>query len=57
MQQNLREYIDKLNGLRDRKGMAVIQIAHTDIKRFDSPVHEPYDRYVIKLHARAAALV
>ena len=50
-----REYIDKLNGLRDRKGMAVIQIAHTDIKRFDSPEHEPYDRYVIKLHARASA--
>ena len=37
--------------------MTVIQIAHTDIKRFDSPEHEPYDRYVIKLHARAAALL
>jgi len=34
-----------------------IQIAHTDIKRFDSPEHEPYDRYVIKLHARASALL
>jgi hypothetical protein len=31
-----REYIDRLNALRDRKGMAVIQIAHTDIKRFNS---------------------
>ena len=37
--------------------MTVIQIAHADIKRFDSPEHEPYDRYVIKLHARAAALL
>ena len=37
--------------------MAVIQIAHTDIKRFDSPEHEPYDRYVIKLQARASALL
>jgi hypothetical protein len=35
----------------------VVQIAHTDIKRFDSPEHDPYDRYVIKLHARAAALL
>lgn len=52
-----REYLDRLNALRDRKGMVVIQIAHTDIKRFDSPEHEPYDRYVIKLHARAAALL
>ncbi|MEI7601183.1 MAG: ATP-binding protein [Aestuariivirga sp.] len=52
-----REYLDKLNALRDEKGMAVLQIAHTDIKRFDSPEHEPYDRYVIKLQARAAALL
>jgi hypothetical protein len=37
--------------------MAVLQIAHTDIKRFDSPEHEPYDRYVIKLQSRAAALL
>ena len=52
-----REYLDGLNALRDERGMTVIQIAHTDIKRFDSPMCEPYDRYVIKLHARAAALL
>lgn len=52
-----RQYIDGLNALRDDRGMAVVQIAHTDIKRFDSPEHDPYDRYVIKLHARAAALL
>ncbi|CAK0756634.1 Oxidoreductase [Azospirillaceae bacterium] len=52
-----RQYIDGLNALRDEKGMIVIQIAHSDIKRFDSPEHEPYDRYVIKLHTRAAALL
>jgi hypothetical protein len=52
-----RQYLDRLNALRDDRDMAIIQIAHTDIKRFDSPEHEPYDRYVIKLHARAAALL
>jgi hypothetical protein len=52
-----RQYLDGLNALRDDKGLTVIQIAHTDIKRFDSPEHEPYDRYVIKLHARASALL
>ena len=52
-----RQYLDGLNALRDERRMTVIQIAHTDIKRFDSPEHEPYDRYVIKLHARAAALL
>lgn len=52
-----REYFDAINALRDDKGMIIIQTAHTDIKRFDSPETEPYDRYVIKLQARAAALV
>jgi hypothetical protein len=52
-----RQYLEALNTLRDARGMTIIQIAHTDIKRFDSPEHEPYDRYVIKLHARAAALL
>ena len=52
-----RDYIDRLNELRDKRGMAIIQIAHTDIKRFDSPEHEPYDRYQIKLQTRAAALL
>lgn len=52
-----REYIDGLNGLRNDKGMAVVQIAHTDVKRFDAPDAEPYDRYVIKLHKAASALL
>jgi AAA domain len=52
-----RDYVDRLNALRDERGMAIVQIAHTDIKRFDSPEHEPYDRYIIKLQARAAALL
>jgi AAA domain len=52
-----RQYIEGLNALRDDKRMAIVQIAHTDIKRFDSPEAEPYDRYVIKLHAKASALL
>jgi hypothetical protein len=52
-----RQYLDGLNALRNERGMTVIQIAHAEIKRFDSPEHEPYDRYVIKLHARASALL
>jgi hypothetical protein len=52
-----RQYIDGINALRDEKGLAIVQIAHTAIKRFDSPEHEPYDRYKIKLHDRAADLL
>lgn len=40
-----------------RQGMAVNLIAHSDISRFDSPTTDPYSRYGIKLHKRAAALV
>ena len=52
-----RQYIEGLNALRDDRGMTVVQIAHTDIRRFDSPEHDPYDRYLVKLHARASALL
>jgi hypothetical protein len=51
-----REVLDMLNILRD-KGMASILIAHCEIKRFDSPEVEPYDRYQPKLQARSSALV
>jgi hypothetical protein len=51
-----REFLDGLNALRD-KGMAVLLLAHSEIKRFNAPDSEPYDRYQIKLQPRAAALV
>jgi len=51
-----RQFLDKLDALRTR-GMAVIVIAHSEIKHFDSPDSEAYDRYQIKLQRGAAALV
>lgn len=38
-----------------RMGICVIFLAHPEIKRFDSPLTDPYDRYKIKLRKRAAA--
>ncbi len=52
-----RGFLDGVNALRDERGMGVILIAHADIKRFDSPETEPYDRYQPKLHRSASALV
>ena len=52
-----REYIDAINALRNDRGMTVVQIAHTDIKRYESPDVDPYDRYVVKLHTKASALL
>ena len=37
--------------------MAVILLAHTTIKRFDSPEVEPYDRYQPKLQERSNAVI
>lgn len=51
-----REFFDALLSLRDQKSMQVILLAHTEIKRFDDPSADPYDRYQIKLQPRAAAL-
>lgn len=52
-----REFFDALVALREHKSMAVVLIAHSEIKAFHDPANEPYDRYQLKLQSRAAALV
>jgi len=52
-----RELLDGMNALRNERGMAVILLGHSQIKRFDSPETEPYDRYMPKLQERSNALV
>ena len=51
-----RKVLEDLNALR-AMGMASILLAHCEIKRFDSPEVEPYERYQPKLQARSSALV
>lgn len=50
-----REMLDGFNALRNDRGMSVVVIAHSQIKRFDSPETEPFDRYQIKLGERTGA--
>lgn len=52
-----REVLGGLNALRNDKGMVVILLAHCQIKRFDSPEVEPYDRYQPKLQERSNAIL
>lgn len=52
-----REILDGFNALRNDKGMAVILIAHTTVKRYDNPETEPYDRFQPKLQDRSNALI
>lgn len=52
-----RQILDGLNALRNDRNMAVILLAHAQVKRFDSPEVEPFDRYSPKLQERSSALV
>ena len=52
-----RQFLNALFVLRNDKGMAFILIAHSEIKRFESPMTDSYDRYQIKLHKRASELI
>jgi hypothetical protein len=52
-----RAILEGLSALRDEKGMAIVLIAHAEIKRFDSPEVEPFERYQPKLQARSSALI
>lgn len=51
-----RQILDGLDALRS-KGMTIVCIAHSEVKQFNAPDSEPYERYQIKLQRRAAALI
>ena len=50
------EYVEKLNRLRD-KGMMIFQICHSEVRKVEDPRIEAYDRYSLKLHKKASALL
>jgi AAA domain len=50
------EFLDGMTALRNA-GWAVVLLAHHHVVRFDAPDSESYDRYSLKLHKHAAALV
>lgn len=51
-----REVVEGFEALREDRQMASIFIAHSQVKTFHDPERESYDRYVIKLHERAAGI-
>jgi hypothetical protein len=51
-----REVVGGLDSLRLNRGMDIVLIAHTEVKRVEPPDSAAYDRYQIKLHKRAWAL-
>jgi hypothetical protein len=52
-----RELLRWLDWFRVEKGITVILIAHSEVRRFDSPETDSFDRYQIKLHKLAAAIL
>lgn len=52
-----RELLSGLRHLRDSQGMNVLLISHHEIRKHSDPELEQIDRYQIKLHAKASALV
>lgn len=52
-----REYLRKLEELRNRREMWIIQLAHSHVKSFKNPAGEDYDRYTLKMHEKAAGLI
>lgn len=48
-------FFEKIDEIRDKKNMAIILLAHNEVKNFTPPDASSYDRYQIKLHKFAAA--
>jgi hypothetical protein len=52
-----RRFFAALDQLRNRRGMEIILLAHTEIKTFQNPAGNDYSRYQLKLHKTSAGLV
>lgn len=53
----LSDVLGAFNMLRLKRNMGVVVIAHSEIRRFDSPLTEPFDRYQPKLSGRMSSLL
>jgi len=51
-----RAMLGKLTQLKRERGMACVLLAHSQVKRFEDPTTEAFDRFEIKLHRRASDL-
>jgi hypothetical protein len=52
-----RELSIHLDLLRKQRGMNIILLAHSDIKKHKNPEGEDYDRYILMLHEKSAAII
>jgi len=52
-----RNVMEGFDLLRNEKNMQVIFLAHSQVKRFDDPLTDSYDRYTLDLHKGGAAII
>jgi hypothetical protein len=52
-----REMLAMLERLRLRRDMGIVLVAHSWVKSFKNPAGDDFDRYEMKLHAKAAGLL
>ena len=52
-----RDLFRRLDGLRDKKFMVIVLLAHSEVTKFDNPLTASYDQYRLKLHKRIAPLI
>lgn len=50
-------FLRGLEALREKRGMAIILLAHNEVRRYEDPQSDPYDRHQIALHKVASALM
>lgn len=52
-----RVLLARLDRLRNTRGMGIVLLAHASIRQFKNPEGEDYDRYELKLNAKASGLI
>lgn len=52
-----REFLAACDYLIEKRGVAIVLIGHADVKRYDNPATESYDRYQPRLHKDAWPLL
>ena len=52
-----KQLMEGFDHLRSAKNMQVIMLAHSQVRRFDDPLADPYDRYQLDLHHGSASVI
>lgn len=52
-----REILRRFDKLRNERGMSITIVAHSQVKRFDDPTTDAYDRYTLDLNKESAATI